>query len=666
VASVLELDVSSAGTPGKYKVDVIQSPAGEASATFELEPAQFIDRLDGLQQTLLASSVPSRRLLSRGETSVRDVGRRLFDALFSQQAVAGVYRASSAVAAERGEALRIVLRMSAPELAVLPWESMYDAAGDNYVARREPLVRYLPVPSSPPPLKVRLPLKILAPIASPRGLALLDVEKERNNLTQALRPLLERGAVVVQWLGHATWPALQDTLLSDSWHIVHFIGHGDFDIERDEGVLALETEQGQVHRVPAGSFVDLLREAQPMPRLVVLNACESSTSGQTDLFSGTAAALVRGGVSAVSAMQFEISDQAAIAFCRGFYTAIGRARGVDEAVRSGRVAIVGLGEGSLEWITPTLYLRGKENHLFALSDSPPETVVAEQRNRTAAVEERDPAEAARAEAARAEGARIHPLLGPVLLGLLAASGALVLVARLVVFERVNGYNAAQAGFATLPWVLGVAIPLVAAVQLLLVRRRLPWAVALAVGLVAGAMLVQLDQVLVTAAFLLDADTGFGAGPGWWLALLGTLLLGAVVAVVAYRPPFRERRGVQRSWRAASAVVVLVGALILWLLARRGFYLWFPANVAGFLILAVALPVVILVLNHMQRLAGLAAVTVYGGWVATGIVVDLFAGTYWSEPSRGIAAVMAVVCSGAACYVAQIGADRRSARQVHSR
>ena len=391
MTSVLELDVSSAGTPGRYKVEVIQSPAGEASATFELDPAQLIDGLEGLQRTLLASSVPSRRLLSRGETSVRDVGRRLFDALLSQQAVAGVYRASSAVAAERGDALRIVLRMTAPELAVLPWESMFDSSADNYLARREPLVRYVPVPSSPSPLKVRLPLKILAPIASPRGLAPLDVEKEREDLTQALRPLVDRGAVVVQWLEHATWPALQDTLLSDSWHVVHFIGHGDFDIERDEGVLALETEQGRVHRVPAASFVDLLREAQPMPRLVVLNACESSTSGQTDLFSGTAAALVRGGVSAVVAMQFEISDQAAIAFSRGFYAAIGRARGVDEAVRSGRVAIVGLGEGSLEWITPTLYLRGRENHLFALWDSPsesaPETDVADQPGGAAAAAE---------------------------------------------------------------------------------------------------------------------------------------------------------------------------------------------------------------------------------------------------------------------------------------
>ena len=40
-------------------------------------------------------------------------------------------------------------------------------------------------------------------------------------------------------------------------------------------------------------------------------------------------------------MQYEISDPAAVAFARGFYAAIARGRGVDDAVSSGRVAILG-------------------------------------------------------------------------------------------------------------------------------------------------------------------------------------------------------------------------------------------------------------------------------------------------------------------------------------
>lgn len=42
-----------------------------------------------------------------------------------------------------------------------------------------------------------------------------------------------------------------------------------------------------------------------------------AATGVADLFSGMAAALVRGGVSAVAAMQYEIPDPAAVAFARG-------------------------------------------------------------------------------------------------------------------------------------------------------------------------------------------------------------------------------------------------------------------------------------------------------------------------------------------------------------
>jgi hypothetical protein len=147
---------------------------------------------------------------------------------------------------------------------------------------------------------------------------------------------------------------------------VHFIGHGDFDPRRDEGIIALVGADGRADLVEASRLVDLLRQARPMPRLVVLNSCAGAAGGQGDLFSGTAAALARGGVSAVAAMQYEISDPAAVAFCRGFYGAIARGRGVDEAVTSGRVAIIGLSGRTLEWVTPVLYLRGRDSRLFTM------------------------------------------------------------------------------------------------------------------------------------------------------------------------------------------------------------------------------------------------------------------------------------------------------------
>ena len=111
-----------------------------------------------------------------------------------------------------------------------------------------------------------------------------------------------------------------------------------------------------------------MNEANPTPKLVVLNACESGRTGTTDLFSSTAATLVTRGICAVAAMQFPVTDGAAIAFTRGFYSALVRGRSIDEAAQSGRIGM--LGSGSLEWVTPTLHVLGDTSELFDLKPPP--------------------------------------------------------------------------------------------------------------------------------------------------------------------------------------------------------------------------------------------------------------------------------------------------------
>ena len=364
--TVIEVAIGPGGAPGMFKVEVVASPAGEASATVELDAESLLARRGLLQQAVLASAVPSRRVLPETEQPVREAGQVLFAGLLGTGEVAGRYRAAAAVAAERGEGLRVVLRIDTPALAGLPWEAMYDQAAGAYVCRQDQLVRHVPVASVPAPLRVRPPLRILGVVSSPRGLPPLDVEKEQDQLARALARPAGQGLAELHWAPSATWADLQDLLLDGEWHVLHFIGHGDFDPGRDEGVLALVREDGRADLVAAHRLTDLLRQARPMPRLVVLNSCSGAAAGVSDLFSGTAAALVRGGVSAVAAMQYEISDPAAVAFARGFYAAIARGRGVDDAVSSGRVAILGLSDRTLEWVTPVLYLRGHDTRLFTL------------------------------------------------------------------------------------------------------------------------------------------------------------------------------------------------------------------------------------------------------------------------------------------------------------
>lgn len=117
--------------------------------------------------------------------------------------------------------------------------------------------------------------------------------------------------------------------------------------------------------------------AAPMPRLVVLNSCRTAAGTEADVLASTAAILARR-VPAVVAMQFTITDEAAKVFSGAFYEALVHNRGVDEAVLSGRLALIGWDAGTPEWATPVLYLRSRESQLFELDQRGTSSASAEQ------------------------------------------------------------------------------------------------------------------------------------------------------------------------------------------------------------------------------------------------------------------------------------------------
>jgi hypothetical protein len=81
------------------------------------------------------------------------------------------------------------------------------------------------------------------------------------------------------------------------------------------------------------------------------------------MFSSTAAKIMREGVPAVVAMQFEITDPAALNFATAFYAQIARGRAVDQAVRHAREAVK-FEHNSLEWATPVLLLGSEQTQIF--------------------------------------------------------------------------------------------------------------------------------------------------------------------------------------------------------------------------------------------------------------------------------------------------------------
>src|SRR5205085_11823559 len=132
-----------------------------------------------------------------------------------------------------------------------------------------------------------------------------------------------------------------------------------------------------------GSVLANLLSDEQCLRLVVLNSCEGARSDDLDLFSSTAATLVRRGVAAVVAMQYEISDRAAIEFCHAFYESLVDGFPVDAAVSEARKAIELAIENTVEWATPVLYMHAQDGQLFRIATRQRQVEVRRARESTA-------------------------------------------------------------------------------------------------------------------------------------------------------------------------------------------------------------------------------------------------------------------------------------------
>jgi hypothetical protein len=176
------------------------------------------------------------------------------------------------------------------------------------------------------------------------------------------------GSIHLEWLPTGTWRALQAALLQGPWHVFHFIGHGGFDKVRGEGFVYLSDENGRAARMSAANLGRLLGDHEPM-RLAVLNSCEGASGDDADVFSSTAAALVQRGTPGVIAMQYPITDRAAIEFSRSFYDAVAGGSPVDTALAVARKSISFEVPDSLEWGTPALFLRAPDGVLFKIDKS---------------------------------------------------------------------------------------------------------------------------------------------------------------------------------------------------------------------------------------------------------------------------------------------------------
>ncbi|MCB0046464.1 MAG: CHAT domain-containing protein [Caldilineaceae bacterium] len=335
---------------------VVDSPEGQADAWFEA--AAF----DAAFAELLAAGESAA--VGEIEAAVQDLGQALFTRVFAGD-VLRLWQAAIIHSGKQGKRLRLRLRLTdVPEVALWPWEILRDPLTEDSLARSRAtaVVRHLEAPGAVASLETSGTLTILIVAPAPDDLPALDVAGELTQLTAALASLREAGRVEIDVLDPPTLSALQNRLRKGQVHLLHFIGHGEFDPTSGEGALVFENENGSARRVNERRLGDLLADYGPL-RLAVLNACQGAQGDLRYAFSGVAQSLIRRRLPAVLAMAHPITDEAALQFSAEFYAALADYYPVDAALAEARNAVYFAGN-PIEWVTPVLYLRSGDGRLF--------------------------------------------------------------------------------------------------------------------------------------------------------------------------------------------------------------------------------------------------------------------------------------------------------------
>lgn len=245
----------------------------------------------------------------------------------------------------------------AASLACVPWEIARPSVSGQTLGERNLLVRVIHDMAAPPsqPLELRPgePLRALFVFAEARGSRPLAARKERRELLDLFeKEIYPHRRVVADFLTHGVTRERLEAQIRENggYHIVHWSGHGDLNL------LELAKPGGAGDLLSGDELLDLfVKMGGFIPRLFFLSACHSgdiqrvkdwddftavaqgkelggkraTTEAPKEIetaeppgYTGTAHALLQGGVPSVIAMRYAVSDDYARELSVEFYRAL--------------------------------------------------------------------------------------------------------------------------------------------------------------------------------------------------------------------------------------------------------------------------------------------------------------------------------------------------------
>jgi hypothetical protein len=292
--------------------------------------------------------------------NIQEIGMKLFDCLFQQELYALYKRSLSTAQRTSGADLPIKLLVETPELAYVPWETLFDRRGNFHLCcyGTTPFARTATMQDEDLHIYDKPPIRVLGMIAAPKSFVgtphELNTDAEQAALKEALR---RTNDVRLCWTAAGTYRELTRRLAQGDngarWDVFLFIGHGL------ESHIVLEEDGGNGHELLQANVLKGLLTQPLGPKLVILNSCRGAQSQDGDRFASTAENLVRGGsIAAVVAMQFDISDVMGTEFSPAFFNNLTLGVPLQQAMLLTRLELQRLGFS--EWISPVLYMQNKD------------------------------------------------------------------------------------------------------------------------------------------------------------------------------------------------------------------------------------------------------------------------------------------------------------------
>lgn len=201
-------------------------------------------------------------------------------------------------------------------------------ARDNIPTKRRPTVNVLASVRTVKrrALKKKAHLNVLYLTADPDKDHSLRVDAEVRRVQEAIRGSEFRDNITVQYRPAADIGTLLDGLNDFRPEIVHFSGHGDArGLAMDNAKVGKRADEA----LSFGLLAKALAATDRLPRVAVLNSCDSS---------GARKALLKLGLMVIS-MKTSISDIGAVAFAPRFYAAVAGGQSIKSAFRQGAVAV---------------------------------------------------------------------------------------------------------------------------------------------------------------------------------------------------------------------------------------------------------------------------------------------------------------------------------------